>query len=74
MVDIEKLTEQFHEEHDVVYELRCVVDGEEVVKETSGISADDLSGLAWVIDDWVTNNLILTDDNRGDFSEASDED
>lgn len=64
MVDIDKLIEEYHEKHEVVYELRVIVDDEVLVKHTSGISADDVVGYAWQLDEQVQKAVLEEEEGR----------
>lgn len=65
---IDELIEEFHEKNDVVYELRVLVDGEVLVKETSGISADDVSMSAYNLDQYVEKHIIEEEEARVEYA------
>lgn len=69
---LEDLIEEFHDKHDVVYELRVLVDDEVLVKETSGISADDVSGYAWKLDEYVEKHIIQEEEERIEYAKEAE--
>lgn len=47
---MEELVQKYHDEHEVVYEMRAIVDGEVVIKYSSPVGFDDVSSYAWKAD------------------------
>lgn len=68
---IEELIEQYHDNHDVVYELRVLVDDEVLFKETSGISADDVSMSAYNLDQAVEKHIVSEEEERLEYEEEA---
>lgn len=61
------LLEEFHENHEVEYQLVAVVDGEVIAKQTSSMSADDVSGFAWTIDREVERHVIDEANDKAEY-------
>ena len=58
MIDVDELIEKFHEENDVEYELVAKVGDEIIVRHTSSISADDVSGYSYLTDEAMEKYIL----------------
>lgn len=54
---MEDYIEQYHENHEVEYKIMATIDGEVIAYVTSGISADDVAGSAWQVDQKVQQHI-----------------
>lgn len=57
-MDTDSLVQKYHTDHEVVYELRVMVDGEVLFKRSSLVSADDVTLSADTIDQLVIKHII----------------
>lgn len=55
---MDDLIQKYHDSHNVVYELRALVDGEVKIKFTSSISFDDVSGFATLADERMEQDIV----------------
>ncbi|MGV9002381.1 MAG: hypothetical protein ACOH18_05515 [Candidatus Saccharimonadaceae bacterium] len=69
---MDEAIQKFHEEHEVVYTLMAVVDGEVVAKHTSSISADDVSGFATLTDEAMQTHIIDDANGRAEYLAESE--
>lgn len=74
MLDIDKVIQEFHEKHEVVYSLVATVDGEVVVNNTSSISADDVAMFAYKTDSAIGNLAVAELEGKADADAAVEAD
>jgi len=71
MISVDKLIDDYNEAYGVTYELVAKNKaGEVIAKRTSSISADDVSGFAWDIDEAIKNAALGGLDDKEDLAES----
>ena len=69
---MEDLIQKYHDSHNVVYELRAIVDGKVTIKYTSSISFDDVSGFASLADERMEKDIISDASDRAEYLAEAD--
>lgn len=74
--DYDEIIEEYHNNHDVVYELRVLVDGEVFVKSTSSIDINDVVSDSDNLQEKVNEAAVQEESDRLEYiaeSEAEDQ-
>lgn len=74
--DSDEIIDKFLEDNEITFELRAINgDGEVLMKFTDHYAADNLSGDAWKIDEWIEQQALESEQTRlDDIAEAQMQD